>query len=163
MWRIGVLCLVGVLASAGHARDNLKRIEGVSLAGVGVAGGALREGGKGGSRWMFRQTRRGTLIYLAGGGWGGWYLNYDHRGKDARVGLVPEPGPGCYWSWEEREEARKKNSDNRGYSFPCVARPANGPMKGWSLALEGGKLILAKEPAAEVTFRAAYDDLDDGK
>ena len=114
---------------------------------------------------MFRKTPRGVLIYLAGGeragAWGGWYLNYDHRAKDPRVGLVPEPGPGCYWTWSEG--AWKKNLGCFGYTFPCTARPANGPMRGWSLTLDGDKLVLAERAAAEVSFTGTIDDLNDGK
>jgi hypothetical protein len=159
----GVLCC-GALPALGAA-ENLKRLDGVVLEKVGVVNGELRGGGERGSGWLFRKTPRGVLIFLANGegagAWGSWYLNYDHRGKDPRVGLVPEPGPGCYWTWSEG--AWRKNPGGYGYTFPCMARPANGPMQGWSLTLAGAKLALAKGAAAEVTFRGTIADLDDGK
>lgn len=165
MRRFLAVLLLSALAAESPAFDrrDLKRMPGVWLEGVEVAGADPRAGAgkKRGSGWRFRQTPGGTLIYRPGG-WGVRYLNYDHRGKDPMVGLVPEPGPGCYWTWDEREEEKKKNSWNNGYRFPCIARPANGPMKGWSLAIDGGRLVVAKEPAAEVRFWAEYDDLRDG-
>jgi hypothetical protein len=159
----GVLCCGALPALAGA--ENLKRNEGVALEGVGVVNGELRVVKERASGWRFRTTPRGVLIYLAAGekigAWGGWYLNYDHRGKDPRVGLVSEPGPGCYWTWSEG--GWKKNRGGYGYTFPCTARPANGPLRGWSLTFDGAKLVLAKEPAAPVTFTGSIDDLDDGK
>jgi hypothetical protein len=161
-----VLAAACVLAAtAGRDPENLKRMEGVYLDKVGVEGGQLRAGKDRGSGWLFKTTPRGTLIYLApgerAGAWGGWYLNYDQRGKDRRVGLVPQPGPGCYWTWHEGPW--KKNRGGYGYTFPCTARPANGPLRGRSLALDGGKLVLADKPAAEITFTGSIDDLNDGK
>ncbi len=165
MFRIGFVCFLGCGAAtlaAGH--EDLVRSEVVSFEGASVVSGEVRAG-DGGSGWKFRQTPRGVLIYLVGsersGAWGGWYLNYDHRGKDRRVGLVPEPGPGCYWTWSEG--ARKKNVGGFGYTIPCTARPANGPLRGWSLTLDGGKPVLAREPATEARFIASIDDLSDGK
>jgi hypothetical protein len=152
-------------AGAAHTQENLERREGVHLEQAGVVNGALRAGKGLRSGWLIRKTPQGVLIYLAGGeeagGWSGWYLNYDHRGKDPAVGLVPEPGPGCYWTWTEG--AWRKNPGGFGYTFRCTARPANGPLRGWALTSEGGKLVLAREAAVEVGFRGEIDDLNDGK
>src|SRR5437879_1093401 len=94
----GFVCC-GAVASAA-ALEKLKRIEGVYLGKVGVVNGAVVAGKDRGSGWRFRKTDQGVLIYLGGGeragAWGGWYLNYDHKGKDPKLGLVPAPGPGCY-------------------------------------------------------------------
>jgi hypothetical protein len=157
-----VCCLaVGVIL----ARENLKRLEGVHLDGVAAVGGELKAGKEQGSGWLFRKTPQGVLIFLSpgerAGAWGGWYLNYDQRGKDPRVGLVPQVGPGCYWTWEEGP--RKRNVGGFGYTFPCTARPANGPLRGWKLTADGDKLTLARDPGGEITFKGEIDDLDDGK
>jgi hypothetical protein len=147
------------------APENLKRVEGVYLDKVAVVNGELKAGKERGSGWLFRKTPRGTLIYLAGGeragAWNGWYLNYDHKGKDSRVGLVPEPGPGCYWTWSEG--AWKKNPGGFGYTFPCSARPMNGPLRGRSLSVDGTNLVLTDNPLNEIHFKGTIDDLNDGK
>jgi hypothetical protein len=159
---VGVLCCW--VAGVAHSQENLQRREDVHLERAGVVNGALRAGKDLRSDWLIRKTERGVLIYLAGreaGAWSGWYLNYDHRGKDPVVRLVPEPGPGCYWTWTEG--AWKKNRGGFGYTFPCTARPANGPMRGWALTSDGGKLVLAREAPAEVRFLGEIDDLNDGK
>jgi hypothetical protein len=117
------------------------------------------------SVWGIRETPRGTLIVLLGNreekdGWSGWYLNYDHKGTDGRLGLVPEPGPGCYWKWKE---GGWRKSGIEGYDFDCTARPLNGPLRGWRLTTSGDQLLLANEAAEEVPFRGWVDNLDDGK
>jgi hypothetical protein len=161
-WVIGVLCCV--LVGVTQAREKLRRMPGGTLPAVAAIDGELRKDEKRASLWLPRTTARGTLIYLKGGelagAWGGWYLNFDHRGKDARVSLVPEPGPGCYWTWEE---GPWRKSRDFGRTFAITVRPANGPMRGWLLTMDGDKLILAKETAAEVKFQGYVDDLDDGK
>lgn len=166
MNRFVIAVIAGCLVVGLARPENLKRWEGVSLDRVGVDGGDLKAGKERGSIWLFRKTPQGVLISLApgeqAGAWGGWYLNYDQRGKDPRVGLVPQPGPGCYWTWDEGPW--KKNSPSGfGYTFPCTARPANGPLRGWSLTADDGKLVLTRNPAKEITFKGAIDDLDDGK
>src|SRR5262249_13468055 len=155
MNRFVVAAVAGCLGVGLAQTENLKRREGVSLGQGGVDGGDLKVGKEQVSGWLFRKTPQGELIYLApgerAGAWGGWYLNYDQRGKDPRVGLVPQPGPGCYWAWEEGP--RKRNVGGYGYTFPCTARPASGPLKGWKLTADGDKLILSRDPLAEITFR----------
>jgi hypothetical protein len=154
------------VACAAGARENMRRSDVVSLPRVAVVGGALRAVKDGASGWKFRKTPRGVLIYVAhgerAGAWGGWYLNYDHKGKDPVVGLVPVPGPGCYWTWSEG--AWRKNSPSGfGYTFECTARPVNGPLRGRSLTLDSGKLVLSPRTPAELTFEGSVDDLSDGK
>jgi hypothetical protein len=166
MIRILMAGVVGCWAAAADDREDLVRKDDVTLARVAVVHGSLRvgKGERDMSVWRFRKTPRGVLIYLApgerSGGWGGWYLNYDHRGKDRRLGLVPRPGRGCYWTWSEGPWRR--NVGGFGYTFPCTARAANGPLRGWSLAFEGARLVLGRT-ADPVTFEGAVDDLNDGK
>jgi hypothetical protein len=159
----GILCCL--VAGVVPAQENLKRLDVFSLGKVGLVNGELRAGADRVTGWKLRKTPHGVLIYSAGGekigAWGGWYLNYDHKGKDSRVGLVPDPGPGCYWIWSEG--ARKKNVGGFGYTFPCTAQPAHGPMRGWSLTFDAKKLVLAKQPKLEVSFTGTIDDLNDGK
>lgn len=162
--RYCVACLCCLLAGASLARENLKRTPGGTLRKVSVIDGELRKDEKGGFHCMPRKTARGTLIYLSpgerAGAWGGWYLNFDHRGKDPRVSLVPQPGPGCYWTWQEGPWRKTRDY---GRTFTITVRPANGPLRDWQLAFEGDKLILSKDSAAEVHFQGYVDDLDDGK
>src|SRR5438270_892653 len=155
----GVLCCGAVTAA--HAQKDRERVERGHNGKVGVVNGELRVGKNLGSGWRFRETARGMLILYAGTAraWRGWYLNYDHRGKDPRVGLVPEPGPGCYWNWEEG--AWKKNPNGCSYTVLCTARPANGPMRGWSLTCDGVKLVLAEGASAEVVFTGSAPNLRD--
>jgi hypothetical protein len=100
---------------------------------------------------------------VAEGGWRGWFLNYDHRGKDRRVGLVPEPGPGCFWDWTEgpkKESPFPQGPSGPGgpaFTISCRARPANGSLKGWSLTVEGTDLVLARSPRKELRFMASID------
>lgn len=161
-WVIGVLCCF--VAVAGQARDNLRRRPGGMLPAVAVVDGELRKDEKRASHWMPRTTKRGTLIYLSAGeqagAWGGWYLNFDHRGKDPRVSLVRQPGPGCYWTWKEGTWHKTRYFDR---IFTITVRPANGPMRDWRLAFDGDRLILTKEGDAEVHFQGSVADLDDGK
>jgi len=167
---VGGAVLASVTA-APRERDLVRR-EVVDLEGVVVKDGWLRVGGVESDRshWRFRKTPRGTLIYVSGtresAGWSGWFLNYDHRGKDRRVGLVPEPGPGCYWSWTEGPRKMTLAGRYRGpsglegpvYEIPCRARPANGPLRGWSLTAGGADVVLARSPAKEFRFTASIDD-----
>src|SRR2546430_2208784 len=129
MFALGLTCL---LAPAVSAQERLVRREGVTLTRVGVHNGELRAGPDRGSAWRPVATPKGTLIVFQGGerngGYTGWYLNYDHRGKDVCVMLTAEPGPGCYWTWSEGSQ--EKNVGGFGYTFPCRARPANGPLRG---------------------------------
>jgi hypothetical protein len=163
---LAVLLSGCAVALAARDPENLKRSDVVTLDKVVIAGGEPRAG-DGASGWKLRTTPQGVLIPLApgerAGAWGGWYLNYDHKGTDPRVGLVPEPGPGCYWTWDEGPRKRKRDIDGFGYTIPCTARPAHGPLRGWALTLDGRKLVLAKKPAAEAGFTASIDDLNDGK
>jgi hypothetical protein len=46
--------------------------------------------------------------------------------------------------------------------LPRTARPANGPLRGWSLAFDGTRIVLSRS-ADPVTFEGAVDDLNDGK
>ncbi len=164
MLRKLIALLVGgaVVASTTAAEKGLYRLEVVELEKVELKNGRLRPGDDH-SNWRFRKTPRGTLISVSGGGWSGWYLSYDHKGKDRRVGLVPEPGPGCYWQWTEgpRKESRfKQGPAGPGgpyYTIPCRATPANGPLKGWSLTADGADLILAESPKKEYRFTASIN------
>lgn len=163
MFRVVMAGVLGCCVVAGRPRENLERRDDLTLARVGIVHGNLRVG-RGPSTWRIRRTPRGVLIYLArgeaAGAWGGWYLNYDHRGNDRVIGLVQRPGPGCYWTWSEG--AWEQINSGFGYTFPCTARPANGPMRGWSLTLEKSRLVLHQGKAA-VTFEGTIDDLNDGK
>jgi len=174
-WELMALLLGGaVVASGPPTFRDLERREGVRVERMVVENGGLRarkEDRNGVLRipgdvsyWDFRKTPRGTLIYASSGGWKGWYLNYDHKGKDRRVGLVPEPGPGCYWRWTE---GRWKEEEPRGegpvYTIPCRAKAANGPLKGWSLTAGGADVVLAKSPPTEFCFRADVGEQDTSK
>jgi hypothetical protein len=170
--KLMALLLGGVVITSAPAGPKDRTIhQPVEFDGVAVQNGRLRKmahpepGGEGqaaaagSSRWRLRRTPRGTLIYLAEGAWGGWYLNYDHRGKDRRVALVPEPGPGCYWRWTEGPWEKNKGFGPSGpggpeYTIACRARPANGPFKGWSLAADRAGVVLARSPSAELRFMA---------
>jgi hypothetical protein len=149
-----------VLASAPPEEEGLVRVDEVELKKVEFKDGRLRAGEER-SVWRFRLTPRGTLIYVSGGGWSGWYLNYDHKGKDRRVGLVPEPGPGCYWRWTEgARQGHKQGPSGPGgpyYTIPCRATPVNGPLKGWSLAADGTDVVLAESPKKELDFTASIN------
>lgn len=161
LFALGLACLVAPAA----APEQLERREAVTLFGAGVSDGELRAGPDRGSAWRPVATPKGVLIVFLGGerngAHAGWYLNYDHRGKDARVMLTAEPGPGCCWNWSEGP--RQKRVRDFGYTFACTARPANGPMRGWALTLDGDKLLLVKESGKEVSFQGTIDDLNDGK
>jgi hypothetical protein len=164
---LAMLLSGAVVASATADPKDMRRREGVNLKGVVVENGRLRVG-KDVSDWNFKKTRRGTLIYVASGGWRGWYLNYDHKGKDRRIGLVPEPGPGCYWQWTEgpwKKSPFPEGGSGPGgpaYTIPCRARPVNGPLKGWSLTAGESNVVLAKSPK-EFQFTASVGELDTGK
>jgi len=118
------------------------------------------------SEWEFEKTPLGTQIYLSTwrerSGKRGLYLSYDHQGKERRVSLVREPGPGCYWEWTEGPRVEGRFLDVLGptgpggpyFTIPCQAKPANGPFKGWSLTSEGADLVLAKSPKNQFTFTA---------
>jgi hypothetical protein len=167
------LCLVAFPpAVRAQKKENLEKRDTLELYGIALGGGELRVKPKGEEAWRFRtvwrvrQTPQGTLIYLSqwyhdkNTGWDGWYLNYDHKGKDGRLGLVPEPGPGCYWKWKEGGWNRQ---GIEGYEFHCTARPLNGPIRGWWLAIKDDKLVLTNEGDQEVRFRGWVANLDDGK
>jgi hypothetical protein len=169
---LAVVCLAA-LATAMNAwgKENLKKRATYELKSIALVGGELILKAAGDDAWRLttswrvRQTPQGTLIYLEGkhevnDGWSGWYLNYDHKGKDGRLGLVPEPGPGCYWKWKE---GGWKRQGIEGYDFDCTARPVYGPMRGWRLALKDDRLVLTNETAEEVPFHGWVDNLDDGK
>src|SRR5262249_13935025 len=47
-----------------------------------------------------------------------WLADLDPAAR--REGLVPEPGPGCYWKWKEGGWNRQ---GIEGYEFHCTARP----------------------------------------
>ena len=50
------------------------------------------------------ESYKWEIVPLAGSHYGvrydGWWLNYDHLGKDPLLGLVAEPGPGTVWKAE---------------------------------------------------------------
>jgi hypothetical protein len=73
---------------------------------------------------------------------------------------VPEPGPGCYWKWDEGTWSR---DGIEGYRFHCTARPLNGPMQSWRLAIQGDQFVLSDRGVPEVRFRGWVANLDDGK
>ena len=166
------VCLAALaLAANAQGKENLEKRHTYELKGIALVGGELTVKVKEEDAWRFttswriRNTPQGTLIYLEGkneanDGWSGWYLNYDHKGKDGRLGLVPEPGPGCYWKWKE---GGWKRQGIEGYDFDCSARPLHGPMGGWRLAIKGDRLVLTGEGEQEVPFRGWVDNLDDGK
>jgi len=144
--------------------ENLVRREAVTLFQVGVSDGELRAGPDRGSAWRPVATPRGVLIVFLGGerngAYTGWYLNYDHKGKDARVMLVAEPGPGCYWRWSEGPEKK-----NRGASAtPSPARPAGQRPDARLVAHQGRRQIDPDQGGGEGSHvRGSIDDLNDGK
>jgi hypothetical protein len=158
------LALWVALAGVGQSREHPERRPGGNLLNIHVVNGELRAGKHTGTHWLVRQTPRGTLVCLdrgeRAGAYGGWYLNFDHRGKDTQVGLVPQPGPGCYWSWQEGSWHKTRDF---GRTFSITVRPTRGPLAGWSLSLVKKKLMLTRDRTAEIKFQGEVDDLDDGK
>src|SRR5262245_18317722 len=54
------------------------------------------------NRWRIGRTSGGVTLQVdESSKYAGWYLNYDHRGKDVAVLLTPELGPGCVWDISE--------------------------------------------------------------
>jgi hypothetical protein len=143
-------------------KETLRRIPGVELPKFRVQDGVIAPH-EYGSPWDYRETKGGMLIFLAkgeqAGEYGGWYLNYDHQGKDPRVLLVPEPTAGCIWSWTEGGRVRKREF---GYYHQVTVKPIAGPYAGWMLTGDKTGLLL-REGEATVHFRVNIDDLEDGK
>jgi hypothetical protein len=150
-----------LVAMMTHAQERLVRRAILELDNVALDQGKLIAG-KQLIGWQVSQTPRGAVlrIHYGGGAWNGWYLNYDHRGEDPRVGLVPELGSGCYWSWSEGAPGARREW---GFKIPCTASAKNGPLQGWSLTLSSGRLGLGKSPENPTRFLIYVDDENDGK
>jgi hypothetical protein len=113
-------------------------------------------------RWRIARAPGGVTLQVWIGKYQDWYLNYDHRGKDAAVLLTPEPGPGCVWVLSEVR--RGPILDRRGEGSQYIAATitaAEGPMRGWYLTPEA-RARLRKE-RGEIKYRIDLDDLHSGK
>jgi hypothetical protein len=155
-----MLCASSAMA---QRKETLVRAPGVELPGFQVQDGVI-SAHQYGSRWEYRETTGGMLISLArgerAGAYAGWYLNYDHQGKDPRVILVPEPTVGCVWSWAEGPRVRKREF---GYYHKVTVKPAAGGYAGWELTSDKKGPLLREQGDPSVQFQVNIDDLEDGK
>src|SRR5262245_25605089 len=87
------------------------------------------------TRWRIAAAPGGITLEVGGvGKYAGWYLNYDHRGKDVAVLLTPERGPGCVWVLSEiRRGEISKGGDEGSQDIWATIAAAEGPMSGWYL------------------------------
>jgi hypothetical protein len=115
------------------------------------------------THWRIAPATGGITLQVGGvGKYAGWYLNYDHRGKDATVLLSPEPGPGCVWILSEvrRGEIVGKAGDGHQDIWATITA-AEGPVEGWYLAAEG-RARLQKERSV-IRYRIDVFDRESGK
>jgi hypothetical protein len=98
------------------------------------------------TRWRIAPAPGGITLRVGGvGKYAGWYLNYDHRGKDVAVLLTPELGPGCVWVLSEVRRGEIVDRRDEGHlDIWATITAAEGPMQGWHLAAEG-RAKLQKE------------------
>jgi len=138
----------------------------VTLFQVGVSDGELRAGPDRGSAWRPVANARGVLIVFLGGerngAYTGWYLNYDHKGKDARVMAGSRARP-----WLLLEMVRgPREEESRGLRLHLPLHGPAGPtapMRGWS-AHQGRRQIDPDQGGGEGSHvRGSIDDLNDGK
>jgi hypothetical protein len=115
------------------------------------------------NHWRIARTPGGVTLQVdAPGKYAGWYLNYDHRGKDAALLLTPEPGPGCVWVLAEVRRGEIVAGGGEGHQdIWATVTAAEGPMKGWHLAA-GGRAKLQKERSV-LKYRIDVLDRTSGK
>lgn len=90
------------------------------------------------------------------------YLSFDASGKSQQVTFRKEKGPGITWFFTEKSrfedhEAKGKDAfhyvseEQRGYTMKL--RAGEGPLEGWYLGVEEGKLVLVKDSRNAATLR----------
>jgi len=80
----------------------------------------------------------------------GRYLVYDPAGKDGKVFLADKPGDKAYWMVDTPGRQRGDEGD-RGDIQAAV-----GPMRGWFLCEESGRIVLRKHPSRKVQVRRIW-------
>ena len=166
--------LLGTAGGAPH--DKAKgRLRGTTTTPVTLdQGGAPVVGGTEGL--VIRPTADGVLLAVtvreAGAGAPACrYLAYPaEKGAPARLRVVSQPGPGCYWT-ERRIPAGK--DDREGHIWEMdVYSVKDGPLRGLELRRDRRSLVLVESTAPVRTSFPKdsyagrlfdYDNLDDGK
>jgi hypothetical protein len=148
------LAVQALLVTGGRAFDrySVEGPAGLPGYGLGVVDGkvCLVEATAASHDWYLRDKEKGTLIRLLTASkrdkYSGWYLSYDVKGKDKRVFLTKEPGPGSYW----------KVSVGGCSSRSAVSATA-GKLKGWYLNLGEAEALKDAEGKSFTAYRAVLE------
>jgi hypothetical protein len=113
-------------------------------------------------RWKIVRVTGGIALQVhEPGKYGGWYLNYDHRGNDAALLLTPERGPGCVWVLKEVRRGEIRGGPESKQVIAATITAAEGAMKGWYLTADPRAKL--RNERVEIEYHIDVFDRNSGK